>query len=369
MGGSDLGSELDERFMRRALRAGRAGRPSPNPHVGAVVAQGGELIATGYHRRAGEAHAEVMALTRAGSAARGATLYVTLEPCNHHGRTPPCTEAVIQAGIRRVVIGCKDPDPHVAGATARLKKAGVAVQVGVCEQEAKELVADFRKTRLLGLPFVTLKGAVSLDGRIATGRGESKYITGSAARREGQRMRDRSDAVLVGIGTALADDPLLTVRDIRGRTPLRVVLDTKLRLSKKSQLARTAKEHPCLVYHGPDAPVSKQKALAKLGVSLKQVPLVARKEGVNLRAVLKDLSKRDVVRLMVEGGAHVHGAFLDAGLVDRVAVFVAPLLLADPTALPLALGRRKRRLEDGFRLRRPSVRLLGDDALVEGWIE
>lgn len=365
--------DADERFMRMALRAGRAGRPSPNPHVGAVVVRSGRVVSRGYHRKAGEAHAEVMALQRAGGRSRGATVYVTLEPCNHTGRTPPCTEALITAKVSRVVIGCRDPDPHVPGAVTRMRRAGISVTVGVCEQAARDLVADFRKSRLEKLPLVTMKAAVTLDGRIATRSGESRYITGDAARRYGQRMRDRSDAVMIGVGTAIADDPVLTVRDIRGRTPLRVVLDSSLRLPVSSALVRTAGSFPTVVYHGPTAGATQRRALTAAGVELRQIKRRAPAgrggaSGVAIRDVLRDLHRHDVVRVLVEGGAHVHGALLANHMADKAAVFVAPCLLGDSGAIPLAYGPSLGRLRDAFRLDRSEVTLLGDDVLIEGWL-
>ena len=362
------GQELDRELMKVALRAGRRGRPSPNPHVGAVVARGDRVIATGYHRRAGEAHAEVSALSRAGKKARGATLYVTLEPCNHFGRTPPCTDAIVEAGIARVVVGYRDPAPHVPGSARKLRRAGIEVTVGVLEEEARALVADFEKHITTGLPFVTLKAAVTLDGRIATRTGDSKWITGERARREAHRLRDRSDAVLVGVGTVLADDPALTVRHVRGRDPLRVVLDTRLRTPASAKLLTQRSRSRTLLIHGPSAPRKRRKALAHAGAELLEVR--EGKDGrVDLSAALRELGRRDVVRLLVEGGARVHGAFLDAGLADRAAVFVAPLIIGDRDAPPMALGRGRDRIAGAFRIASPSVRRLGDDVAIEGDLE
>ena len=364
-GGDD---ELDREMMARALRAGRRGRPSPNPHVGAVVARGAEVIATGYHRRAGEAHAEAMALARAGRRARGATLYVTLEPCNHFGRTPPCTDAILAAGVRRVVVGCADPAPHVAGAARKLRRSGIAVEVGVLRERAEALVADFAKHHTTGLPFVTLKAAVTLDGRIATRTGDSRWITGERARREAHRMRDRSDAILVGVGTVLADDPHLTVRLVRGRDPLRVVLDTHLRTPPRAHVLGRRSAARTVILHGPSAKPARRRRLAAAGAELVEVR-AGRDGRVDLRAALRELGRRDVVRLLVEGGAGVHGALLDAGLADRAVVFVAPRILGDERAVPLAAGRGVDRVAGAWRLRSPEVRRLGDDLLVSGDLE
>ena len=360
--------ELDRTMMKVALREGRRGRPSPNPHVGAVVARGGRVIATGYHRKAGEAHAEVAALARAGAKARGATLYVTLEPCNHFGRTPPCTDAILDADIARVVVGYRDPAPHVRGAVRKLRRAGIEVALGVLENEARALVADFEKHITTGLPFVTLKAAVTLDGRIATRTGDSKWITGERARREAHRMRTRADAVLVGVGTVLADDPALTVRHVRGRDPLRVVLDTQLRTPPDAALLRQRSAEKTLVVHGPNAPSRRRRALARAGAELLEVR-TSRDGHLDLRAALRELGRRDVVRVLVEGGATVHGAFLDAGLADRAAVFVAPTILGDREAIPMAAGRGRDRIASAWRLAEPTVRRLAEDVLIEGDLE
>lgn len=360
-------ASLDARLMRRALRAASLGDPSPNPHVGAVVARGSEIIAVGHHARCGGPHAEVVALGRAGKRARGATLYVTFEPCNHYGRTPPCTEAILASGVKRVVIGCADPAPHVPGSSDRLRKAGIEVVIGVEELRAERMIADFAKLMLRKLPHVTLKAAVTLDGRIATARGDSRWITGEPARKEAHRMRAHADAVLVGVGTVLADDPELTVRHVRGRNPLRVVLDAALRTPSRAKLVRSAKQTRTLVFHGKGASAARAKALLEAGVEL-----VAVRESppgkLALREVLRELAKRDVMKLLVEGGSAVHGAFLEAGLADRAHVFVAPRILADDRALPLArgVGKAKARIADALSLAAVDVKRLGDDVLFTG---
>ncbi len=356
-----MSATLDRRMMDRALTAARRGRPSPNPHVGAVVAKGDRVISTGHHERAGLAHAEVDAIRKAGDEARGATLYVTFEPCNHHGRTPPCTDAILAAGVARVVIGCRDPVPHVPGAIAKLIEAGLEVEVGVREDEAKRLIACFAKHFTTGLPEVTLKAAVTLDGRMATERGDSKWITGEKARTEAHRLRAYADAVLVGVGTVIADDPELTVRHVKGTDPLRVVLDTHLRTPKDAKLARAG----TLILHGPRVSSSARAALERTGVELAQVALDCNGR-IDLAQALRLLGGRDVVRLLVEGGPQVHGALLDAGLVDRAAIFVAPRIVGDPRALPLAIGGRVASIAQAARLVAPRIRVLEDDVLFEG---
>lgn len=355
----------DALFMARALREAHKGHPSPNPHVGAVVVRGRRVVGVGHHERCGGPHAEVVAMQRAGSRARGATLYVSMEPCNHYGRTGPCSEAIIEAGVRRVVIGCSDPTPHVAGSRAKLRRAGIEVTFGVLQREAEELAADFTKFMLEGMPFVTLKAALTLDGRLATRSAESKWISGKEARREAHRLRALSDAVLVGISTVLADDPELTVRHVRGDNPLRVVLDTRLRMPVRSKLARVSGSRRTLVFHGPRASARRKRELERCGVELVEVAL-DKKGRPRLSAVLRELARRNVVRLLVEGGSEVHGAFLDAGLADRAALVISPRILADAEATPFARGRARARIADALGLREVTVRRLGMDVLFEG---
>jgi len=362
-------SNFEREVMQQAIVEARRGRPSPNPRVGAAIVRDGEVISIGHHERVGEAHAEVDAIRNADGSVGGATLYVTLEPCNHQGRTGPCTEAILGAGIARVVIGCRDPAPHVAGAIDRLKAAGVEVEVGLTEQECTALVADFAKHIRTGLPFVTLKAAVTLDGKIATRTGDSKWITGEEARTETHRMRDESDAILVGVGTVLADDPKLTVRHIEGRDPVRVVLDASLRTPPTAAVldpGRTSSAET-LIFHSHDAETSRREALSAPGVEL--IPVSRHARGVDVKEVLKVLGDRDVVRLLVEGGSHVHGTFLDLGLADRAAIFIAPRILGDADAIPFAVGSGVESIERAWRLVRTQVRVFGSDWLVSGDFE
>ncbi|MCA9581605.1 MAG: bifunctional diaminohydroxyphosphoribosylaminopyrimidine deaminase/5-amino-6-(5-phosphoribosylamino)uracil reductase RibD [Myxococcales bacterium] len=353
---------MDGRWMGEALREAKKGDPSPNPHVGAVVVRHGRVVGRGYHRRAGEAHAEVAALHRAGKAAKGATLYVTVEPCNHFGRTPPCTDAIVAAGVARVVIGCADPAPHKKGARAKLRRAGIDVTLGVCRPEAEALIADFAKTMTTGLPWVTAKAAITLDGYVATRTGDSKWITEPAARRVAHRLRADHDAVLVGVGTVLADDPRLDVRLVRGRDPLRVVLDSRLRTPARSRVL-TEGGAGTLVFHGPGAPAARRRALIRAGAELQEVR--RHKGGLDLHAVLRGLVRRGVVRVLVEGGASVHGAFFDGRLVDRAEFFVAPILLGGG-GLSVIGGTGVGRVSDAFCLEKPAVRQVGRDIRISG---
>ena len=350
----------DERLMARAIEEAKRGRPSPNPHVGAVVANAaGEILGCGHHERAGEAHAEVAAIADA-SETRGHTIYVTMEPCNHHGRTPPCTEAVIEAGIARVVLGARDPAPHVPGSIEKMRAAGIEVTLGVLEKECDALIADFAKHIQTGLPYVTLKAAVTLDGRMATRTGDSKWITGEEARTEAHRMRDGSDAVMVGIGTVLADDPALTVRHVEGIDPLRVVLDATLRTPLDAKLATAG----TIVMHAAGADATRAKALRAKGCELIEVALAG--EHLDLGAVLKELGSREIVRLLVEGGPTLHAALLDGGHADHAAIFVAPKILGDASAPAFAGGRGVDAIAEAWTLRDTTTQQLGADVLIEG---
>lgn len=360
-------TDADRELMARALEEARRGRSSPNPRVGAAVVVDGELVALGHHERAGAPHAEVDAIRNAAGRTRGATLYVTLEPCNHHGRTGPCTEAIIAAGIGRVLIGSEDPAPHVPGAMARLRAAGIEVSSGLMQDECDALIADFAKHIRTGLPFVTLKAAVTLDGKIATRTGDSKWITGEAARREVHRLRADHDAILVGVGTVLADDPQLNVRHVPGRDPVRVLLDADLRTPVSARLLKLASDAPTWIFHAEDADPDRAAALANAGAELVSVERDER--GVDLRAVLAELGRRDIVRLLVEGGSRVHGSFLDLDLGDRAAIFIAPRFIGDERAVSLAAGLGVESVQSGLRLVRTRMTAVGDDWLIEGDFE
>jgi diaminohydroxyphosphoribosylaminopyrimidine deaminase/5-amino-6-(5-phosphoribosylamino)uracil reductase len=349
----------DERFMALALHLGARGRPSPGPHVGAVIVRAGRVLASAHQARAGSAHAELEALDKLGGRAEGATLYLSMEPC-----AGTCCEAVLRAGITRVVIGCEERTPGHGGGATQLASAGVALCVGVMRESAEALVADYEKLACSGLPYVTLKAAVTLDGRMASQSGDSRWVTGDAARKHVHRMRDRSDAVMIGVGTVLADDPALTVRHVRGRDPLRVVLDSTLLTPLSSQLVQSAREIPTLIFHGENFDRDRARALIDHGVELFTV---ARKDsGLDLGVVLRELGRRQVMRLLVEGGPSLHGALLEDALVDYVSVFVAPRILADPAGMPLAIGKPKLQMADAFALHKPRLRRFADDVLIEG---
>jgi diaminohydroxyphosphoribosylaminopyrimidine deaminase/5-amino-6-(5-phosphoribosylamino)uracil reductase len=357
--------------MRRALQLAALAdhATSPNPMVGAVVLdRDGELAGEGYHRRAGEAHAEVIALAEAGPRAEGGTLYVTLEPCAHHGRTPPCVDTVLAAGVRRVVVALEDPDPRTKGrGLARLREEGVELELGVEEAAARRLNRFYLKQRTTGLPFVTAKFAASLDGRIATATGESRWITGEAARAEGHRLRQQHDAILVGAGTVIDDDPQLTNRQPRGgRQPLRVVVDSTLRIPAAAAVLSEQAAAPTLVATTTRAAAEAVAAIESGGAEVLQLPASGARERVDLAALMQELGRRELLSVLVEGGAEVHGAFFDAGLVDAVVAFLAPIVIGGEEAPAAVGGKGVRRLADAYRLDDLQVTRIGDDLMLSG---
>lgn len=360
-------SGQDRHWMLQALRLAEQGRGlvEPNPLVGAVVVRNGQLVGSGWHQCFGGPHAEVHALAAAGTAARGATLYVTLEPCCHHGKTPPCTDAVLGAGIVRVVAAMSDPFPPVAGqGFARLRAAGVEVEIGTREAEARRLNAPYLKLLATGRPYVHAKWAMTLDGKVCTRTGDSQWISSEPSRRLAHQLRGRMDAIVVGIGTALADDPLLTARPPGPRTPLRVVLDSTARLPTSSRLATTSGEVPVLVATGPDAATERVEALRSLHCEV--VGLAAASGRPAVTALLDELGRRRLTNVLVEGGAAVHGAFLDAAAVDEIHVFVAPMLVGGATAKGPVSGRGVERIAEAARLVEWDVEQVAGDVYLHG---
>ena len=350
----------DLRHMRRALRlAARAtGRTSPNPLVGAVVVQDGAVVGEGYHHRAGEPHAEVNALTAAGARARGATAYLTLEPHTFHGRTAPCTDALVAAGVARVVVAMRDPEPRVNGKGLRaLREAGIAVTEGILASEAERQNEGYLSRVRSGRPFVTVKLATTLDGRVVVaGR---RYLTGRPALKEVHRLRDRNDAVLVGVGTVLADDPRLTVREVRGRDPLRVVVDTDARTPVSAQVVQAKDPQRTVIFVARDAPAARTKRLRAAGVLLATLPRAD--GGLDLGAALRWLGEQGVNTVLSEAGPHVAGALVGAGLADRLLLYMAPLAGGEGAiALP--------GLADTRALRDLTVRRVGDDLAISGYL-
>jgi diaminohydroxyphosphoribosylaminopyrimidine deaminase/5-amino-6-(5-phosphoribosylamino)uracil reductase len=332
--------------LRLAARA--AGRTAPNPMVGAVLVRDGRVVGTGYHRAAGQPHAEVEALRAAGPLAAGATLYVTLEPCCHHGRTPPCTEALIAAGVAKVVAAMVDPDPRVAGrGLERLRAAGVEVEVGDHEAEARRLNRWYITSRTLGRPRVLYKWAATLDGAVARAAPGGLWLSSEASRREVHRLRDRLDAVVVGVGTVLADNPRLTVRAVRGRDPLRVVADRQARTPPDARVL------PALVCVGPQAPEERVRALRAAGAEVVCAPTPA--------DILRELHARGCLGVLLEGGPRLAAAFLEAGLIDEVAAVLAPGLLGGGRPAFAGPGGQA-----PLPLRDVRVRRVGPDLWIEG---
>jgi diaminohydroxyphosphoribosylaminopyrimidine deaminase/5-amino-6-(5-phosphoribosylamino)uracil reductase len=362
-------ADRDRQFMRLALReaAKGLGRTSPNPCVGAVVVKDGVVVAKGFHRKAGTPHAEVNALNAAGDLARGATLYVTLEPCNHQGRTPPCTARILAAGIRRLVVAMGDPNPQVVGGgNAYLAGLGLEVVAGVLAAEALALNRPFVKHSTTGRPWVIMKAGMSMDGRIATRTGHSQWITGDTSRALVHRWRDRVDAILIGVETALADDPSLTARPMggRGHDPLRVVLDSTLRLPPTSRLLQQKSAAATWLFCGPAASAKRRAALVAAGAVVIEVGHGA-EGGLDLGAVLTELGRHSLTSLLVEGGGRVHGAFLRQGLYDQALLFMAPLFLgADGVPVVGELGLD--RVGQAKRFTPTRVRRLAGDLMIEG---
>ena len=358
----------DEGWMRRALRLAEKGRgrTSPNPMVGAVLVKDGKAVGEGYHVKAGEPHAEIVALRQAGEEARETTLYLNLEPCTHFGKTPPCTPAVIEAGVKRVVIGMEDPNPLVQGkGVEKLRIAGLNVEVGVLEKACRRLNEAFCKYIVRKEPFVTLKVAATLDGKIATRDGDSKWISGEASRRLVHRLRDRMDGVLVGIGTVLKDDPELTARVKGGRNPYRIVLDSHLKIPED---AKVVKSFPpkTVIATTEMAPKDKMERLEQRGV---RILLLDSKGGrVNLKACLSKLGEMEMMSLLVEGGSQVNGSFLDEGLIDKLLFFLSPRLIGDNQALGIFGGRGVASLKEAFSLQGLRARRIGEDMLLEGYV-
>lgn len=360
-------ADNDRPWMEHALALAEQGRGhvEPNPLVGAVLVRDGNKVGEGWHQHFGAAHAEINALAQAGEAARGATLYVTLEPCCHHGKTPPCTAAIIRTGIRRVVAAMQDPFAEVTGkGAAELRAAGIDVEIGLCEREARRLNAPYLKL-LGGRPYVHAKWAMTLDGKIATRTGDSKWITSPAARSRVHELRGRMDAVIVGIGTALADNPRLTVRPPGPRIPCRIVLDSHGRLPAGSYLASTAKQTPTLIVSGGPVAPERARPLQALGCDI--LPLRATDNRPDITALLDELGRRRWTNILVEGGGAVLGSFLDAGAIDEVHVFIAPRLLGGADAKSPIGGRGAASIAEALALNEWTVERIDCDVLLHGW--
>ena len=356
-------AEADSYWMQRALELAERGRGhvEPNPLVGAVLVRDGRLVGEGWHQRFGEAHAEVNALAASGEAARGATLYVTLEPCCHFGKTPPCTDAILRSGVTRVVAAMRDPYPQVAGrGAASLRGAGISVDMGIGESEACRLNAPYLKLLATGRPYVHVKWAMSLDGKIATRTGDSKWISGKASRHWVHALRGKMDAIVVGGGTTRADDPLLTVRPPGPRTPVRVVVCGAHSLSLGSQLVRTARETPVLVVCRQEA--RDRQALQVAGCEV--IPVSGQDAAVVVEHLLDELGRRRMTNILVEGGSALLGSFRDAGAIDEAHVFIAPRLIGGANAFTPMAGQGVDKLTEAMELDSWDVEQIDGDFLV-----
>jgi diaminohydroxyphosphoribosylaminopyrimidine deaminase / 5-amino-6-(5-phosphoribosylamino)uracil reductase len=368
MAASHLFTDTDEKQMRRALNLAvlARGRVEPNPMVGAVVlSSAGVIVGEGLHQKYGGAHAEVRALEAAGERAKNGTLYVTLEPCCHFGKTPPCTDLVLRSGVSRVVVAMTDPFPKVAGGGVKLlRQAGILVEVGLCEAEALELNAPYLKLIREQKPWVIAKWAMSLDGKIATKTGDSKWISSEQSRAKVHELRGRVDAILVGAGTVRADDPLLTARPPGARIATRVIVTTSGILPDDCQLLRTAREVPVIIYTSAE---DKLKCWADAGIEVISVP--STDNTLSADAILSDLGRRRFTNVMLEGGAGLLGSFLDSNSIDEAWVFLGPLLIGGQHAKSPLGGEGTSLLQQATRFRKVEVQQFGNDVWIRGKIQ
>lgn len=366
----------DSYFMAMALTLAENGQgfTSPNPVVGAVVVKDGRVVGRGFHEKAGLPHAEVNAIDDAGEEAFGATLYVTLEPCNHTGRTPPCTEKILASGIRRVVVAMEDPNPDVTGGgVKRLLEAGLPVTTGVLKEKALKQNERFIKFVLTKRPFVTLKCAATLDGQIATKTGDSKWVTGEKARRRVHELRHLNDAILVGVKTIIQDDPQLTTRreGSKGKDPVRIILDSRLSIPETAKVLRLDSESDTVIFSGVVSEIDlglseKKERLEKAGVKVIETPLLHGRIDVN--RMVEILGSLRITSLLVEGGGQVIASFLKAGVVDKVTLFLAPKLLGGNDGVPVCKGEGPEKMTQAISLSDITVQRLGDDVMIEGYL-
>ncbi len=353
----------DTFYIKRALRlAARArGMTSPNPMVGAVIVKNGHIISEDFHRSPGTPHAEALAIEKAGEQARGAELYVNLEPCCHtEKRTPPCTKSVINAGIKKVIVSMKDPNPRVSGkGVTELQKAGIDVVSGVLEDEAKRLNETYIKHITTGKPFVTLKIAMTLDGKIATPEGQSKWITGERARRLVHRLRSGVDAIMTAIGTVKADNPQLTARTKGGKNPIRIIIDPNLEIPLDARVLRTPPETIIVTKLNN----SKANYLQKSGFKL-----IFFKDILDLKLLMKNIGGMDITSVLIEGGSSLNAHALEDGIVDKIMFFIAPMIIGGKESFPAVGGKTFRKLEVAYKIKDTRVRRIGEDFLIEGYL-
>ncbi len=357
-------------YMEMALDLAEKGigSTSPNPMVGAVIVRDGRIVGKGWHKMAGGPHAEIFALEEAGDLAQGAVLYVTLEPCNHQGKTPACSKAVFSAGISRVVAAMKDPNEMAGGGLAWLESQGVETSCGLCESRARKLNEFFIKYVTTGLPFVISKCAATLDGKIATRLGDSKWVTGEESRKYVHQMRRAVDSILVGINTVQFDNPSLTTRleGVEGSDPLRVILDARLSIDENAKLLHLDSDSGTLIFTGPSASPKKRDALIALGAEVVEAPEIG--GYLDLGYVCRYLGEIGIGSLMIEGGAHVHASAIKAEIVDKVCLFYAPKILGGDDGIPIFAGPGPDLMDDCQRVTDVSVHRFGEDIMVEGYL-
>jgi diaminohydroxyphosphoribosylaminopyrimidine deaminase/5-amino-6-(5-phosphoribosylamino)uracil reductase len=361
----------EEEFMRMTLALARKGlgTTSPNPMVGALVVKGQKIVGEGYHKKAGLPHAEVVALEAAGPAARGATLYVNLEPCSHQGKTPPCVGAIQKAGIKKVVVAMRDPNPLVNGkGIEQLKRAGIDVKVGLLEAQARQLNEAFVTFKEQNRPFILMKAATSLDGKIATKIGESKWISNEESRKYANKLRSTMDGVMVGINTVILDNPMLVPRITKPkRYPVRIVLDSKLRIPLTCQVVKTADRYRTIIFALNEARAEKESRLKSMSVEVVRVG--AGDNGrISLAEVCRSLAERDITSVLLEGGGELNSSLLKEGFVDKIVFFYAPKIIGGKNASNLIAGKGIDFIKDAYRIDITSVRKLKEDICVEGYV-
>ena len=356
----------DEKFMAEALRIAKnaQGRTSPNPLVGAVIVKDGRIIAEGWHRKAGTPHAEIHALNMAGELAKNSTMYVTLEPCSHYGRTPPCANKIVDAGIKKVVVAMQDPNPLVAGRGVEiLRAAGIEVEVGILEDDARRLNEVFLKYITKKIPFVTAKFACSLDGKIATASGQSQWISCEESRKFVHKLRDINDGIMVGIGTVLADNPSLTTRLDGGKNPVRIIVDSKARTPLDSKFLNDGAAKNIIAVTA-NAPLEKISALKNLGAEI----IIAGESQVDLKILMQELASREITSVLLEGGGTLNFSMFRAGLIDKVFAFIAPKVIGGKNALTPVEGAGVENLFDAAQLEDLTAEKIGTDILICGYV-
>lgn len=360
---------MDERFMKRALELAKKGegKVNPNPLVGAVIVKNNKIIGEGYHELYGGNHAEINAIKSSKEPLEGTTIYVTLEPCHHYGKTPPCVDSIIEHGFSKVLIGQIDPNPLVSGKSIeKLRKAGIEVEIGILEEECIKLNEVFNKYILSNKPYVVLKAAMSLDGKIAAASGESMWITGEMARAHGHELRNKLSAIMVGINTVIKDNPSLTCRVPHGRNPIRIIVDSKLRIPLDSKVLDISNKSRCLVATTEKASKDKIKLLKDKGIEVLMLPY--KDERVDIRALIEELGRLKIDSILLEGGGNLNFSFLEAGLVDKVAFYIAPKIIGGDKAKTPVEGLGIGALSEAFNIKNISTKFLGEDLLIEGYL-